>query len=130
MNGPAAICAAALALAWLSNHAVSASPFVQCGTASWYAHAGRTASGEMADPNLLAAAYRTLPFGTRVEVENLRNRRTVIVRIYDRGPFIKGRLIDVSRAAAERLGFLSQGTTRVRIRELNGGAGGATAACP
>jgi rare lipoprotein A len=130
MNGPTAICAVALALAWLSGHTVSANPIVQCGTASWYVHTGQTASGETADPNLLVAAHRTFPFGTRVEVENLRNRRTVIVRIYDRGPFIKGRLIDVSRAAAERLGFLSQGTTKVRIRELNGGAGGEKAACP
>ena len=112
------------------GHDVAANSKVLCGTASWYAHTGRTASGEKADPNLLTAAHRTLPFGTRVEVENLRNGRSVIVRINDRGPFTKNRLIDVTRAAAEKLGFLARGTTPVRIRKLNGDAGGEQAACP
>jgi rare lipoprotein A len=66
---------------------------------------GKTASGESFAPGQLTAAHRSLPFGTMVRVTNLRNGRTVIVRINDRGPFGKGRIIDVSPAAAQRLGF-------------------------
>lgn len=93
---------------------------VQCGGASWYAMTSRTASGETANPDAMAAAHRTLPFGTRVKVENLRNGRSVIVRINDRGPFVRGRVIDVTRAAAARLGFVNHGTTRVRITAIDG----------
>ncbi len=88
----------------------------QCGRAAWYALAGnRTASGEIANPNILAAAHRTLPFGTKVKVENLKNGRSVTVRINDRGPYGGGRIIDVTRAAADQLGFRNRGTTTVRI---------------
>jgi rare lipoprotein A len=66
---------------------------------------GKTASGELFSPRKLTAAHRTLPFGTMVRVTNLRNGKTVIVRINDRGPFTKGRIIDVSPAAAVQLGF-------------------------
>lgn len=97
-------------------------PTVQCGRASWYQLTSRTASGERANPNILAAAHRTLPFGTRVQVENLKNGRTVTVRINDRGPFVKGRVIDLTRAAAEALGFRAAGTTRVRIRVVGAAA--------
>lgn len=125
----ATITAAALVLTCVfGQEAIAKSP-VQCGMASWYAHTGKTASGELADPNQLAAAHRTLPFGTQVEVENLRNGRTVIVRINDRGPFISSRLIDVTRAAAEKLGFLSRGLTQVRIRLLDGNTSSDNAAC-
>lgn len=93
---------------------------VQCGGASWYAMTSRTASGETADPDAMAAAHRSLPFGTRVKVENLRNGRAVIVRINDRGPFVRGRVIDVTRAAAASLGFVNHGTTRVRITAIDG----------
>lgn len=86
-----------------------------CGSASWYAMTSRTASGERANPNAMTAAHRSLPFGTRVTVENLRNRRKVTVRINDRGPFIRGRIIDVSKAAAHKLGMVRSGTARVRI---------------
>ena len=86
-----------------------------CGGASWYAMTSRTASGERANPNTLTAAHRTLPFGTKVTVENLRNRRKVTVRINDRGPFVRGRIIDVSRAAAHRLDMVRSGTAPVRI---------------
>ena len=97
----------------LANAPVMAS--VQCGKASWYAMTGRTASGERANPNEMVAAHRTLPFGTKVMVENLRNGRFAIVRINDRGPFVRGRVIDVSKAAASKLGFVNHGTARVRV---------------
>jgi rare lipoprotein A len=88
----------------------------ECGEASWYDHAGKpSASGGIVDPSDLTAAHRTLPFGTKVSVENLGNGRTVIVEIDDRGPFVEGRIIDLSRAAAEELGFKGDGTTQVRI---------------
>ena len=87
----------------------------QCGKASWYALGGKTASGERADPRQLTAAHPSLPFGTLVKVENLRNGRAVTVRINDRGPFRSGRIIDVTRRAAEQLGFRGAGIARVRI---------------
>ena len=101
------------ALLMFSNASAVAS--VQCGKASWYAMTGRTASGERANPNEMVAAHRTLPFGTKVMVENLRNGRIAIVRINDRGPFVRGRVIDVSKAAAAKLGFVNHGTARVRV---------------
>lgn len=88
------------------------------GRASYYGKefAGRaTASGEPFDPDDLTAAHRTLPFGTRVRVTNLANGRSVVVRINDRGPYAAGRIIDVSRAAAERLGMVRRGVVYVRI---------------
>jgi rare lipoprotein A len=75
----------------------------------------RTASGEKMDANALAAAHRTLPFGTEVLVENLANHKSVVVRINDRGPFVGGRVIDVTRGAAARLGMISSGTARVKV---------------
>ena len=74
---------------------------------------GRTASGERPDPKALTAAHRTLPFGTKVEVVNQRNGKRVTVRINDRGPFVRGRVIDVTPAAAAALGF--SGLTRVTL---------------
>ncbi len=86
----------------------------QCGRASWYALDGkRTASGEVMNSSRLTAAHRSLPFGTRVRVHNRRNGRSVVVRINDRGPFTRRRIIDVSRAAARKLGFLRRGSTGV-----------------
>jgi len=88
------------------------------GNASWYgrAHQGRkTASGEPFDMNALTAAHRTLPLGTRVLVTNLRNGRTVEVRINDRGPQIPDRIIDLSYAAARALDAVGDGVFRVRI---------------
>ena len=87
----------------------------QVGHASWYALYSRTASGEMMNPGALTAAHRSLPFGTKVRVENLSNGRSVVVRINDRGPFIGGRVIDLSKAAASHIGMVSSGTARVRI---------------
>jgi rare lipoprotein A len=91
---------------------------VQVGLASWYGrpHHGRVAaSGQVYDMNGLTAAHRTLPFGTVVRVQNLRNNRTVKVEINDRGPFIPGRIIDLSRAAARALRMEQAGLTRVRL---------------
>jgi rare lipoprotein A len=78
----------------------------QSGIASVYSYkGGRTASGERADPGSFAAAHRSLPFGSKVRVTNRRNGHSVVVRINDRGPFVRGRIIDVTPAAARALGF-------------------------
>jgi rare lipoprotein A len=95
---------------------------VQVGFASYYGsrfHGARTASGERYDEKALTAAHRTLPFGTRVQVTNLANGRSVVVTITDRGPFTRGRVIDVSRRAARKLDFLRDGTTRVRLEVVD-----------
>ena len=91
----------------------------QTGRASWYALTSMTASGERCDPNAMTAAHRSLPFGTKVKVENLDNGRTVVVRINDRGPFVGGRVIDLTKAAAAKLGFLKSGTAPVKITVLS-----------
>ena len=86
------------------------------GLASWYGerfHGRRTASGEPFDMRDLTAAHKTLPCGTRVRVRNVNNGREVVVRINDRGPFIKGRMIDLSKAAAKKLGFIDKGVTKI-----------------
>jgi rare lipoprotein A len=84
----------------------SSAAMAQSGIASVYAYsAERTASGERARPGGFTAAHRTLPFGTRVRVTNKRNGRSVVVRINDRGPFVRGRVIDLTPAAAHALGF-------------------------
>ncbi|MFG1395759.1 septal ring lytic transglycosylase RlpA family protein [Roseixanthobacter pseudopolyaromaticivorans] len=90
----------------------------QTGVASYYWQGRGTASGERFNPNALTAAHRSLPFGTKVRVTNLRNGRAVVVRINDRGPFVRGRIIDVSRAAASELGFTGHGVTRVSVAVL------------
>ena len=77
----------------------------QSGIAAINSHHGKTASGEAAHPHTLTAAHRTLPFGTKVRVTNQRNGRSVVVRINDRGPFTRGRVIDLTPAAAGQLGF-------------------------
>jgi rare lipoprotein A len=86
----------------------------ESGMAAFYG-GGRTASGERSGPTELTAAHRTLPFGTRVLVKNVRNGRTVVVRINDRGPYGRGRIIDVSRAAARELDMINSGTTMVSL---------------
>ena len=90
------------------------------GRASWYSLTSKTASGERCDPGALTAAHRSLPFGTKVKVENLKNGKSVVVRINDRGPFVGGRIIDLTKAAAGRLGFVSAGITKVRLTILRG----------
>jgi rare lipoprotein A len=86
----------------------------ESGRAAFYS-GGRTASGEVTGPNGLTAAHRTLPFGTMVLVTNMRNGRTVVVRIVDRGPYGRGRIIDLSRSAARELDMISAGTAVVSI---------------
>ena len=91
------------------------------GLASWYAYpngARQTASGEWFDGRRMAAAHKTLPLPCIVEVTDLDNGRRIKVRVNDRGPFVKGRIIDLTRAAADQLGFTHQGTARVRVRFL------------
>jgi rare lipoprotein A len=91
----------------------------QTGRASWYDLEAKTASGEAMDGEALTAAHPSLPFGSKVTVANLDNGRSVVVRINDRGPFSKGRIIDVSRAAAEELGMIGTGTARVSVNPVN-----------
>lgn len=97
---------------------VSQPASAQCGKASWYALKSRTASGEMMNPSAMTAAHRSLKFGTKVRVTNKRNGKSVIVRINDRGPFVKGRVIDVSKAAARQLGFISSGHTNICLAKV------------
>jgi rare lipoprotein A len=92
--------------------------FRQVGVASWYGpgfHGRKTASGERFDQNDLTAAHRKLPLGSEVRVTNLENGRTITVEINDRGPYAKGRVIDLSKAAARRLGMVDDGVAKVRI---------------
>lgn len=91
------------------------------GVASWYGpgFAGRkTANGERYKPSGLTAAHKTLPFGTHVRVTNLANDRSVVVRINDRGPFVKGRIIDLSNGAAKKIGLVATGTAKVEVVAL------------
>ncbi len=84
-----------------------------CGGASWYALTSKTASGERMNAANLTAAHRSLRFGTKVKVTNARNGKAVVVRINDRGPFIKGRVLDLSKAAAKNIGMINSGTAKV-----------------
>lgn len=93
--------------------------FQQIGTASWYGpgfHGKRTANGEIYDMHAMTAAHKTLPLGTRVQVTNLSNGLKIIVRINDRGPFHGGRVIDLSKQAAKKLGLLRSGQGKVHIK--------------
>jgi rare lipoprotein A len=87
------------------------------GKASYYDLKGRTASGQK--PGALTAAHRTLPFGTRLKVTNLKNSRSTMVIVSDRGPFVRSRIVDISRAAAGMLGFVDQGVAQVRIETID-----------
>lgn len=87
----------------------------QTGIASYYWQPQKVASGGYFNPNALTAAHKTLPFGTRVRVTHLRNGRSVVVRINDRGPYIKGRIIDLSKRAAGVIGMQGSGIARVRV---------------
>ena len=95
--------------------------FTETGVASWYGipyNGRRAASGEIFDMEKLTAAHRTLPFETWVEVTNLGNGKRVEVRINDRGPFVDGRIIDLSQAAARQIDMLRAGLARVRLRVI------------
>ncbi|MEK7475881.1 MAG: septal ring lytic transglycosylase RlpA family protein [Candidatus Coatesbacteria bacterium] len=110
------------------RHGVVAGPrgYVEVGLASWYGmdrgrvkeHGGATASGRPFDQNALTAAHKTLPLGSRVKVTNLENGRTLVVVINDRGPYISGRIIDMTLRGARILGFKEAGTAKVRIEAL------------
>lgn len=92
------------------------------GMASFYAdkfEGKKTASGQIYRHDLLTAAHRTLPFGTRIKVTNLSNDKTVEVVVNDRGPFTRGRIIDVSKSAAQQLDFVRKGVVKVRIEVIN-----------
>ncbi|WP_423340263.1 septal ring lytic transglycosylase RlpA family protein [Rhizobium sp. HT1-10] len=84
-----------------------------CGGASWYAAHSKTASGERMNASTLTAAHRSLAFGTRLRVTNKHNGKSVVVRVNDRGPFIRGRVLDLSRAAAQDIGMVSSGTANI-----------------
>ncbi|MBM3508024.1 MAG: septal ring lytic transglycosylase RlpA family protein [Alphaproteobacteria bacterium] len=106
----------ALAVAGLARS--TPPPYAETGVASWYGelyHGRRTANGELYDMHLLTAAHRTLPLPSYVRVTNLENDRSVVLRVNDRGPFIDGRIIDVSFGAAQLLGFVRQGLVKVRL---------------
>jgi rare lipoprotein A len=96
--------------------------FVQEGVASWYGkefHGRKTSSGEIYNMHEKTAAHKTLPFGTYLKVENLSNQREVIVKVNDRGPFVKGRIIDLSFAAGKEIGLIDPGVTKVRLVALS-----------
>jgi rare lipoprotein A len=119
------LAAAAVALGTLASCATllpSEDRDGRVGLASWYGsqhHGRRTASGQPFDMHRLVAAHRTLPLGSQVRVVNLDNGRSVVVRIVDRGPYVSGRVIDVSYAAAKALGILERGVVRVRLEVVD-----------
>ena len=103
----------------------AADGYLERGVASWYGptfHGGNTSSGELYDMYGMSAAHKTLPLPTYARVTNLRNGRSVVVRINDRGPFVANRLIDLSYTAATRLDMIREGTTLVEVRALTPGA--------
>lgn len=120
-----ALCAAAAMLvlagqgrADLARNGKAEPAFRQVGVASWYGpgfHGRQTASGERFDQNDFTAAHRKLPLGSEVRVTNLENGRSITVEINDRGPYAKGRVLDLSRAAARQLGMVEDGVAKVRI---------------
>jgi len=94
-------------------------PYYEVGIASWYGpgfHGNLTANGETYDMHGVSAAHKTLPFGTVVRVIEFDTRRSIVVRINDRGPFVDGRIIDLSKGAAEELGIVDKGITKVGLR--------------
>lgn len=105
-----------LAAACCLSFAPGAEALVSTGKASFYGGGGRTASGGRVGH--LTVAHRTLPFGTKLRVVNLHNQRSVVVTVNDRGPFIRGRIVDVSTGAARALGFHQRGVASVRIETV------------
>jgi rare lipoprotein A len=106
----------------MATSAVASWATLECGSASWYSDSltGRkTASGKLYDPDEFVAAHPTLPFGTRILVMDDAGGESVEVTVVDRGPYKKNRIIDLSRAAASKLGFVSQGIKRICIERLH-----------
>jgi len=94
----------------------------ETGMASWYGkkfHGRKTASGERFNMYKMTAAHRTLPFGSKVKVTSIENKKSVVVRINDRGPFTKGRIIDLSYSAAKKIDMIKKGVVKVRIEVLS-----------
>jgi rare lipoprotein A len=105
-----------------STPSASASGHSDTGQASYYGnefHGRKTANGERFDQGKLTAAHRSLPFGTRVKVTNTQNGKTVVVRVNDRGPFVKGRIIDLSSSAFRSIASLNAGVVPVRIQVID-----------
>ena len=101
--------------AWLATGSFTVESKTLNGVASYYKYGKRTANGERFNPRGMTCAHRTLPFGTRLKVTNIRTRKTVVVRINDRGPFIRGRMIDLSLGAAEAVGMIHAGVSEVAV---------------
>jgi rare lipoprotein A len=112
-----AICAAFAALI-LGSASVSVEAKTTVGMASYYKHGRLTANGEHFNPMGLTAAHRSLPFGTKLRVTNLKNGKSVVVRVNDRGPFIRGRIIDLSLGAAKMVGLTASGVGRVKVEVI------------
>jgi rare lipoprotein A len=102
----------------LSAFAPAPAALAQSGLGSWYDLPGRMACGGRMNPQALTAAHRTLPCGTRIAVTNRRTGQSVVVRVTDRGPFTRGRVVDLSRAAAERIGLRAAGVAPVAVRVI------------
>ncbi|SIN92581.1 septal ring lytic transglycosylase RlpA family protein [Halodesulfovibrio marinisediminis] len=110
---------------WGKNYKTLASSedFVQYGKASWYGkkfHGRKTANGERYDMYGMTAAHKNLPFGTILRVTNMQNKRSVIVRVNDRGPFVEGRIVDLTHTAAQKLGMLGPGVVPVKLEAVGG----------
>ena len=123
-QGPQSQEVAAVPVAPIDPPAASQAIHREEGVASWYGgrhHGRRTASGQRFDTNAMTAAHRKLPMFTRARVTNLENGRSIEVVINDRGPYIKGRIVDLSSEAARRLDMRRQGTARVRVEVLDDG---------
>jgi rare lipoprotein A len=100
---------------------VQGTGYVQYGEASYYGeefHGKKTASGEIFNKWDYTCAHKKLPFNTKVKVTNLKNQKSVIVRVNDRGPFVKGRIVDLSFAAAKKIGMVKQGVVKVKIEVI------------
>ena len=111
----------AAALIGIAATAFLVAPYYEVGIASWYGpgfDGNLTANGEVYDMNGISAAHKTLPFGTLVRVTDFETGRSIVVRINDRGPFIEGRIIDLSKGAAAKLGTIERGITQVGLRIL------------
>ena len=106
----------------ISQNRIATAATLQKGTASWYGpgfHGRRTASGERFNPGAMTAAHRSLPFGTKLKVVNEKNGRSVVVRVNDRGPFARNRMIDLATGPAQELGLTSTGTAYVLLQRLD-----------
>ncbi len=115
----AALAAAALVTTLMAP--VPATALSQTGIASYYGtkfHGRRTASGERFNNGAMTAAHRSAPFGSHLKVTNVANGRSVVVRVNDRGPFVRGRIVDLSQSAARQIGMKGRGLTRVRLARL------------